>query len=157
MKISSVPNSLSKRNVSLTRSHSVGGPLQNIDFSQRPFHGISTVSLPNSLQEDVVCIIVIILYTLVIKEHSIISWCHVKSDRYNFFWCLTPVFPAFKRLRQIKVSYTGSSRPAELHTRPWLAGEMMAQPFKCCCTSVRTWVQISCTHRWKKPRMMVHA
>ncbi|XP_057639787.1 DENN domain-containing protein 4C isoform X3 [Chionomys nivalis] len=52
-KISSVPNSLSKRNVSLTRSHSVGGPLQNIDFSQRPFHGISTVSLPNSLQEDV--------------------------------------------------------------------------------------------------------
>ncbi|XP_045325317.1 DENN domain-containing protein 4C isoform X5 [Leopardus geoffroyi] len=53
MKISSVPNSLSKRNVSLTRSHSVGGPLQNIDFSQRPFHGISTVSLPNSLQEVV--------------------------------------------------------------------------------------------------------
>ncbi|XP_055485580.1 DENN domain-containing protein 4C isoform X2 [Psammomys obesus] len=49
VKISSVP----KRNVSLTRSHSVGGPLQNIDFSQRPFHGISTVSLPNSLQEDV--------------------------------------------------------------------------------------------------------
>ncbi|XP_017745580.1 PREDICTED: DENN domain-containing protein 4C [Rhinopithecus bieti] len=55
MKISSVPNSLSKRNVSLTRSHSVGGPLQNIDFTQRPFHGISTVSLPNSLQEVVVC------------------------------------------------------------------------------------------------------
>ncbi|XP_052032669.1 DENN domain-containing protein 4C isoform X3 [Apodemus sylvaticus] len=53
VKISSVPNSLPKRNVSLTRSHSVGGPLQNIDFSQRPFHGISTVSLPNSLQEDV--------------------------------------------------------------------------------------------------------
>ncbi|CAH6790513.1 Dennd4c [Phodopus roborovskii] len=53
VKISSVPNSLSKRNASLTRSHSVGGPLQNIDFSQRPFHGISTVSLPNSLQEDV--------------------------------------------------------------------------------------------------------
>uniref|UniRef100_A0A2K6KQU5 DENN domain containing 4C n=1 Tax=Rhinopithecus bieti TaxID=61621 RepID=A0A2K6KQU5_RHIBE len=50
MKISSVPNSLSKRNVSLTRSHSVGGPLQNIDFTQRPFHGISTVSLPNSLK-----------------------------------------------------------------------------------------------------------
>ncbi|MBZ3870535.1 DENN domain-containing protein 4C [Sciurus carolinensis] len=53
MKIPSVPNSLSKRNVPLTRSHSVGGPLQNIDFSQRPFHGISTVSLPNSLQEVV--------------------------------------------------------------------------------------------------------
>uniref|UniRef100_A0A452RE41 DENN domain containing 4C n=1 Tax=Ursus americanus TaxID=9643 RepID=A0A452RE41_URSAM len=53
MKISPAPNSLSKRNVSLTRSHSVGGPLQNIDFSQRPFHGISTVSLPNSLQEVV--------------------------------------------------------------------------------------------------------
>ncbi|KAM5330379.1 DENN domain-containing protein 4C isoform 1-T3 [Glossophaga mutica] len=51
--VSPVPNSLSKRNVSLTRSHSVGGPLQNIDFSQRPFHGISTVSLPNSLQEVV--------------------------------------------------------------------------------------------------------
>ncbi|XP_072815445.1 DENN domain-containing protein 4C isoform X2 [Vicugna pacos] len=51
MKISPVPNSLSKRNVSLTRSHSVGGPLQNMDFSQRPSRGISTVSLPNSLQE----------------------------------------------------------------------------------------------------------
>ncbi|KAM6183468.1 DENN domain-containing protein 4C isoform 3-T3 [Erethizon dorsatum] len=51
VKMSSVPSSLSKQNVSLTRSHSVGGPLQNIDFSQRPFHGISTVSLPNSLQE----------------------------------------------------------------------------------------------------------
>uniref|UniRef100_A0A8C0FPY1 DENN domain containing 4C n=1 Tax=Bubo bubo TaxID=30461 RepID=A0A8C0FPY1_BUBBB len=43
-----------KRGVSLTRSHSVGGPLQNIDLSQRPSHGISTVSLPNSLQEVVV-------------------------------------------------------------------------------------------------------
>ncbi|KAM6169181.1 DENN domain-containing protein 4C [Rhynchocyon petersi] len=52
-KISPVPNSLSKRSISLTRSHSVGGPLQNIDFSQRPAHGISTVSLPNSLQEVV--------------------------------------------------------------------------------------------------------
>ncbi|KFO30433.1 DENN domain-containing protein 4C [Fukomys damarensis] len=40
--MSSVPSSLSKRSVSLTRSHSVGGPLQSIDFSQRPFHGIST-------------------------------------------------------------------------------------------------------------------
>lgn len=52
VKVSCMPNSLSKRNVSLTRSHSVGGPLQSIDFSQRPFHGISTVSLPNSLQDD---------------------------------------------------------------------------------------------------------
>ncbi|XP_054253960.1 DENN domain-containing protein 4C isoform X10 [Indicator indicator] len=42
-----------KQGVSLTRSHSVGGPLQNIDLSQRPSHGISTVSLPNSLQEVV--------------------------------------------------------------------------------------------------------
>ncbi|NXF10321.1 DEN4C protein, partial [Smithornis capensis] len=42
-----------KRGVSLTRSHSVGGPLQNIDLSQRPSHGVSTVSLPNSLQEAV--------------------------------------------------------------------------------------------------------
>nr|XP_033775547.1 DENN domain-containing protein 4C isoform X2 [Geotrypetes seraphini] len=38
---------------SLTRSHSVGGPLQNIDLAQRPSHGVSTVSLPNSLQEVV--------------------------------------------------------------------------------------------------------
>lgn len=60
MKISPMPNSLAKRNVSLTRSHSVGGPLQNIDLSQRPCHGISTVSLPNSLQEVVVCNNVII-------------------------------------------------------------------------------------------------
>uniref|UniRef100_A0A8C2V6Q2 DENN domain containing 4C n=2 Tax=Chinchilla lanigera TaxID=34839 RepID=A0A8C2V6Q2_CHILA len=51
VKTSSVPSGASKRSVSLTRSHSVGGPLQNTDFSQRPFHGISTVSLPNSLQE----------------------------------------------------------------------------------------------------------
>ncbi|XP_020822957.1 DENN domain-containing protein 4C isoform X2 [Phascolarctos cinereus] len=53
VKTSSVANNFSSRGVSLTRSHSVGGPLQNIDFSQRPFHGISTVSLPNSLQEVV--------------------------------------------------------------------------------------------------------
>ncbi|RMC19283.1 hypothetical protein DUI87_03890 [Hirundo rustica rustica] len=46
-------NNPPKRGVSLTRSHSVGGPLQNIDLSQRPSHGISTVSLPNSLQESV--------------------------------------------------------------------------------------------------------
>ncbi|NWW42538.1 DEN4C protein, partial [Pedionomus torquatus] len=46
-------NNPPKRGVSLTRSHSVGGPLQNIDLSQRPSHGISTVSLPNSLQEVV--------------------------------------------------------------------------------------------------------
>ncbi|NXG47497.1 DEN4C protein, partial [Psilopogon haemacephalus] len=42
-----------KQGLALTRSHSVGGPLQNIDLSQRPSHGISTVSLPNSLQEVV--------------------------------------------------------------------------------------------------------
>ncbi|KAM8792889.1 DENN domain-containing protein 4C isoform 2-T2 [Eudromia elegans] len=46
-------NNSSKKGASLTRSHSVGGPLQNIDLSQRPSHGISTVSLPNSLQEVV--------------------------------------------------------------------------------------------------------
>ncbi|KAJ7424803.1 DENN domain-containing protein 4C [Willisornis vidua] len=46
-------NNPPKRGVSLTRSHSVGGPLQNIDLSQRPSHGVSTVSLPNSLQEAV--------------------------------------------------------------------------------------------------------
>uniref|UniRef100_A0A8C5LT83 DENN domain containing 4C n=1 Tax=Leptobrachium leishanense TaxID=445787 RepID=A0A8C5LT83_9ANUR len=40
-----------KKAASLTRSHSVGGPLQNLDLSQRPSHGVSTVSLPNSLQE----------------------------------------------------------------------------------------------------------
>ncbi|CAN9509517.1 unnamed protein product [Ophioblennius macclurei] len=36
---------------SLTRSNSVGGPLQSLDYSQRPGHGISTTSLPCSLQE----------------------------------------------------------------------------------------------------------
>ncbi|XP_053154407.1 DENN domain-containing protein 4C isoform X2 [Hemicordylus capensis] len=49
----SVASNSSKRGASLTRSHSVGGPLQNIDLLQRPSHGISTVSLPNSLQEAV--------------------------------------------------------------------------------------------------------
>lgn len=85
VKMSSVPNSLSKRNVSLTRSHSVGGPLQNIDFSQRPFHGVSTVSLPSSLQEDVVCTVRATPYTCVIYslEHPTIPWYHVKST--NFF------------------------------------------------------------------------
>ncbi|XP_041041746.1 DENN domain-containing protein 4C isoform X3 [Carcharodon carcharias] len=42
-----------KRTASLIRSYSVGGPLQNLDASQRPTHGISTTSLPNSLQESV--------------------------------------------------------------------------------------------------------
>ncbi|KAM7377430.1 hypothetical protein PAMA_013964 [Pampus argenteus] len=36
---------------SLTRSNSVGGPLQSMDSSQRPGHGVSTSSLPCSLQE----------------------------------------------------------------------------------------------------------
>ncbi|KAF6738302.1 DENN domain-containing protein 4C [Oryzias melastigma] len=36
---------------SLTRSNSVGGPLQSLDNSLRPGHGVSTTSLPCSLQE----------------------------------------------------------------------------------------------------------
>uniref|UniRef100_A0A672JG41 DENN/MADD domain containing 4C n=1 Tax=Salarias fasciatus TaxID=181472 RepID=A0A672JG41_SALFA len=36
---------------SLTRSNSVGGPLQGLDYPQRPGHGVSTTSLPCSLQE----------------------------------------------------------------------------------------------------------
>uniref|UniRef100_A0A672PTY8 DENN domain containing 4C n=1 Tax=Sinocyclocheilus grahami TaxID=75366 RepID=A0A672PTY8_SINGR len=39
-----------KRNT-LTRSNSVGGPLQSLDSIQRPNHGISTTSLPSSLHE----------------------------------------------------------------------------------------------------------
>ncbi|KAJ3585440.1 hypothetical protein NHX12_014159, partial [Muraenolepis orangiensis] len=35
----------------LTRSNSVGGPLQSLDSSLRPGHGVSTASLPCSLQE----------------------------------------------------------------------------------------------------------
>ncbi|KAM3938347.1 DENN domain-containing protein 4C isoform 2-T2 [Leptodactylus fuscus] len=46
-------DSATKRVASLTRSHSVGGPLQNFDLPQKPLHGVSTVSLPNSLQEAV--------------------------------------------------------------------------------------------------------
>ncbi|KAM4053057.1 DENN domain-containing protein 4C isoform 2-T2 [Anomaloglossus baeobatrachus] len=46
-------DSATKRVASLTRSHSVGGPLQNFDLPQKPLHGVSTVSLPNSLQEVV--------------------------------------------------------------------------------------------------------
>ncbi|XP_069782665.1 DENN domain-containing protein 4C isoform X6 [Narcine bancroftii] len=42
-----------KRTASLIRSYSVGGPLQNLDVTQRPAHGISTTSLPNSLHESV--------------------------------------------------------------------------------------------------------
>uniref|UniRef100_UPI00398EF96F DENN domain-containing protein 4C isoform X3 n=1 Tax=Pristiophorus japonicus TaxID=55135 RepID=UPI00398EF96F len=42
-----------KRTASLIRSYSIGGPLQNLDVTQRPTHGISTTSLPNSLQESV--------------------------------------------------------------------------------------------------------
>lgn len=59
-----------KRGVSLTRSHSVGGPLQNIDLSQRPSHGISTVSLPNSLQE-----VVVSLYTQLTAKYWI-QWTY---------------------------------------------------------------------------------
>ncbi|XP_051537842.1 DENN domain-containing protein 4C-like isoform X2 [Myxocyprinus asiaticus] len=40
-----------KRNTSLTRSNSVGGPLQSLDCTQWPSHGISTTSLPTSLLE----------------------------------------------------------------------------------------------------------
>lgn len=45
-----------KRGTSLTRSNSVGGPLQSLDSIQRPNHGVSTTSLPNSLQEVVVSV-----------------------------------------------------------------------------------------------------
>lgn len=58
-----------KRVASLTRSHSVGGPLQNIDLPQKPLHGVSTVSLPNSLQEVVVgccCHFMIIFYWMLL-------------------------------------------------------------------------------------------
>ncbi|XP_043575050.1 DENN domain-containing protein 4C isoform X1 [Chiloscyllium plagiosum] len=51
--LDNVNNELPKRTASLIRSYSVGGPLQNLDVSQRPAHGISTTSLPNSLQESV--------------------------------------------------------------------------------------------------------
>ncbi|XP_048852034.1 DENN domain-containing protein 4C-like isoform X1 [Brienomyrus brachyistius] len=40
-----------KRSTSLTRSNSVSGPLQNLELSQQPSHGVSTNSLPSSLQE----------------------------------------------------------------------------------------------------------
>lgn len=46
-------NEAPKRTFSLTRSYSVGGPLQNLDVTQQPTHGISTTSLPNSLHESV--------------------------------------------------------------------------------------------------------
>ncbi|XP_020646037.3 DENN domain-containing protein 4C isoform X2 [Pogona vitticeps] len=49
----SVTSNTTKQGTSLTRSHSVGGPLQNIDLLQRLSHGVSTVSLPNCLQEAV--------------------------------------------------------------------------------------------------------
>uniref|UniRef100_A0AAY3ZWT6 DENN/MADD domain containing 4C n=1 Tax=Denticeps clupeoides TaxID=299321 RepID=A0AAY3ZWT6_9TELE len=39
------------RNTSLTRSNSVGGPLQSLDLIKRPNHGVSTTSLPNSLHD----------------------------------------------------------------------------------------------------------
>ncbi|KAF5907052.1 DENN domain-containing protein 4C isoform X1, partial [Clarias magur] len=42
-----------KRGTSLTRSNSVGGPIQSLESVQRPNHGVSTTSLPNSLQEVV--------------------------------------------------------------------------------------------------------
>lgn len=113
MNISPVPHSLTKRNVSLTRSHSVGGPLQNIDFSQRPLPGISTVSLPSSLQEVVVRNIIIILYIRVListeffksyfndmKSGKSFSWtdwerwkslyvCENKQGRAQVLWAVT--------------------------------------------------------------------
>ncbi|XP_035392590.1 DENN domain-containing protein 4C isoform X1 [Electrophorus electricus] len=42
-----------KRGTSLTRSNSVGGHLHSLDSAQWPSHGVSTSSLPNSLQEVV--------------------------------------------------------------------------------------------------------
>ncbi|XP_036372451.1 DENN domain-containing protein 4C-like [Megalops cyprinoides] len=40
-----------KWGTSLTRSNSMSGPLQSLGLPQRPSHGVSTASLPNSLQE----------------------------------------------------------------------------------------------------------
>ncbi|CAL1590136.1 unnamed protein product [Knipowitschia caucasica] len=44
-------NELKCSGTSLTRSNSVGGPLQSLAPLQRPGHGVSTTSLPSSLQE----------------------------------------------------------------------------------------------------------
>lgn len=56
-----------KRNT-LTRSNSVGGPLQSLDLIQRPNHGISTTSLPNSLQEVAVSEHLPVLTFLIFQE-----------------------------------------------------------------------------------------
>ncbi|KAG7260755.1 hypothetical protein CRUP_015134, partial [Coryphaenoides rupestris] len=40
----------------LTRSNSVGGPLQSLDSDQTPGHGVSTASLPCSLQETTLAV-----------------------------------------------------------------------------------------------------
>uniref|UniRef100_A0A8C9S6N2 DENN/MADD domain containing 4C n=1 Tax=Scleropages formosus TaxID=113540 RepID=A0A8C9S6N2_SCLFO len=40
-----------KRGASLTRSNSAGGSLRSLEFAQQPSHGVSTTSLPSSLQE----------------------------------------------------------------------------------------------------------
>ncbi|KAL4641559.1 DENN domain-containing protein 4C-like isoform X1 [Arapaima gigas] len=40
-----------KRSTSLTRSNSAGGSLRSLEFVQLPTHGVSTTSLPSSLQE----------------------------------------------------------------------------------------------------------
>lgn len=56
-----------KRNT-LTRSNSVGGPLQSLDLIQKPNHGISTTSLPNSLQEVAVSEHIPVLIFVVFQE-----------------------------------------------------------------------------------------
>uniref|UniRef100_A0A8C9S0E1 DENN/MADD domain containing 4C n=1 Tax=Scleropages formosus TaxID=113540 RepID=A0A8C9S0E1_SCLFO len=44
-------SSAGKRGASLTRSNSAGGSLRSLEFAQQPSHGVSTTSLPSSLQE----------------------------------------------------------------------------------------------------------
>lgn len=56
----------------LTRSNSVGGPLQSLDLIQRPNHGISTTSLPNSLQEVAVSEHLPVLIFLIFQESSLL-------------------------------------------------------------------------------------
>ncbi|XP_075583267.1 DENN domain-containing protein 4C isoform X6 [Pelecanus crispus] len=93
-----------KRGVSLTRSHSVGGPLQNIDLSQRPSHGISTASLPNSLQE-------VVLPLTSLAQDSKLVYIHLLWDNTNLHQ--EPGDPLYISWRNLNSSEKRSSTVAE--------------------------------------------
>uniref|UniRef100_A0A4W5NXY6 DENN domain containing 4C n=1 Tax=Hucho hucho TaxID=62062 RepID=A0A4W5NXY6_9TELE len=80
-----------KRGTSLTRSNSVGGPLQSLVAQREPGHSVSTTSLPCSLTE-MVTVVSLIKHCLIGFLHKVIYTHKFLSQHPIIFWNLVFYF-----------------------------------------------------------------